>query len=64
MTIFKLRKLAQSKKEFDKNWKKLPPKAKEKIEKEWDVEHAYYSSTMEGNGLDKKRFRELAKAEK
>lgn len=62
MTVSKLKKLAQSKKEFDKSWKKLSPKDRKKIEKEWDIEHAYYSSTMEGNGLDKKRFRELAKA--
>lgn len=34
---------------------------KTKLEKSWDVEHAYYSSTLEGSKLDRKDFEGLAK---
>ncbi|HFC10987.1 MAG TPA: hypothetical protein ENJ75_02240 [Candidatus Kaiserbacteria bacterium] len=40
---------------------KLDPKSKALLEKEWDVEHAYYSSALEGSMLDKREFGELAK---
>lgn len=59
-----MQKIAQMKKKFDREWIKLSPRGKTKIEKQWDIEHAYYSSTMEGNGLDKRRFKELAKSVK
>lgn len=59
-----LQKIAQIKGKFDREWRKLSPSKKAEIEKRWDIEHAYYSSTMEGNGLDKRRFKELAKAVK
>ena len=39
----------------------MPLKQRSAIEKQWDTDHAYYSSTLEGNGLDKKKFEELAK---
>ena len=29
------------------------------IEKAWDIEHAYYSSALEGSKLDKKEFEKL-----
>lgn len=31
------------------------------LEKSWDVEHAYYSSVLEGSKLDRKEFEELGK---
>ena len=34
---------------------------KKKLEKSWDVEHAYYSSALEGSKIDKKEFEELGK---
>ena len=37
----------------------LAPKQKSALEKEWDVEHAYYSSALEGSKLDKKEFEKL-----
>lgn len=40
---------------------KLDPKSKALLEKEWDVEHAYYSSALEGSMLDKREFEKLAK---
>ena len=29
---------------------------KHKLEKAWDIEHAYYSSALEGSKLDRKEF--------
>ncbi len=40
---------------------KLSPLQRSTLEKVWDVEHAYYSSTLEGSKLDKKEFEQLAK---
>lgn len=39
---------------------KLSPKEKAALEKGWDVEHAYYSSALEGSKIDRKEFEELA----
>jgi len=38
------------------------PKQKNQLEKAWDVEHAYYSSVLEGSKLDRKEFERLAKS--
>jgi len=38
----------------------LSPKDKSALEKKWDIEHAYYSSALEGSNLDKKEFEKLA----
>jgi len=61
MVAKQLNKVLKSKEQFDKRWKNLPLKQRSAIEKQWDTDHAYYSSTLEGNGLDKKKFEELAK---
>ena len=53
--------LGELKREMDRIWGKLSANKKAEIEKKWDVEHAYYSSTLEGNNLDRKKFNELAK---
>lgn len=42
----------------------MSPKDKAKLEETWDVEHAYYSSALEGSKLDKKEFEALAKETK
>lgn len=34
---------------------------KKTLEKEWDIEHAYYSSALEGSKLDRKEFEKFAK---
>jgi len=39
----------------------LTPKDKAKLERGWDIEHAYYSSSLEGSKIDRKDFEELAK---
>lgn len=39
---------------------KLSSTQKSTLEKGWDIEHAYYSSALEGSGLDRKEFEKLA----
>jgi hypothetical protein len=39
---------------------KLTPMQKYRLEKGWDIEHAYYSSAIEGSKLDKQEFERLA----
>lgn len=34
---------------------------REKLEKTWDVEHAYYSSALEGSKISRKEFEKLGK---
>ncbi len=38
---------------------KLTKSQRSALEKAWDVEHAYYSSALEGSKLDKKEFEKL-----
>jgi len=38
----------------------LSTEDKKKLEKTWDIEHAYYSSSLEGSKLDRKEFEKLA----
>lgn len=38
---------------------KLNPEQKASLEKGWDIEHAYYSSVLEGSKLDREEFEEL-----
>jgi len=40
---------------------KMTPAQKHKLEKSWDVEHAYYSSSLEGSKIDRKEFEKIAK---
>ena len=42
----------------------MPAKEKTKLEDAWDVEHAYYSSALEGSKIDKKEFEKIAKQTK
>ena len=39
---------------------KLSSNQKSTLEKGWDIEHAYYSSALEGSDIDRKEFEELA----
>lgn len=32
---------------------------KTKLEKSWDIEHAYYSSSLEGSKIDRKEFEKI-----
>ena len=38
---------------------KLSSEQKSALEKTWDIEHAYYSSVLEGSNLDRKEFEKL-----
>jgi hypothetical protein len=38
----------------------MPMKDKKALERKWDIEHAYYSSALEGSRIDKKEFDKLA----
>ena len=38
----------------------LTPAQKSALEKKWDIEHAYYSSALEGSKLDRDEFDKLA----
>lgn len=38
----------------------LTSQQKDKLEKSWDVEHAYYSSALEGSKLDRSEFEKIA----
>ena len=39
---------------------KLSSVQKKALEKGWDIEHAYYSSALEGSKIDRKEFEKLA----
>ena len=53
-------KLSLSMKDAKDKLTKLTLKQKSALEKSWDVEHAYYSSTLEGSRLDRQDFEKLA----
>ena len=42
----------------------LTPVERAQLEESWDVEHAYYSSALEGSKLDKRQFEILGQAAK
>jgi hypothetical protein len=44
----------------EKQISQLTPKQKSALEKSWDIEHAYYSSALEGSKLDRDEFEKLA----
>ena len=39
---------------------RLSTKDKNSLERKWDIEHAYYSSVLEGRKIDRKEFDKLA----
>ena len=55
----KMLQLSASLKSAQQQISKLTPKEKSALEKKWDVEHAYYSSVLEGSKLDRKEFEKL-----
>jgi len=38
---------------------KFSPDQKKALEKSWDIEHAYYSSSLEGSKIDRNDFEQL-----
>lgn len=53
------KKLFLSRKNAENKLEKLTSAQKDTLEKSWDIEHAYYSSALEGSKLDRKEFEEL-----
>lgn len=43
---------------------KMSSAERKALEKSWDVEHAYYSSTLEGSKIDRKEFDKMAEKAK
>ena len=60
MRNVKLTQLLTSMKVAEQHIAKLSPAQKSSLEKGWDIEHAYYSSALEGSDLDRKEFEKLA----
>ena len=58
----KLHNLIKARHEAERVIGKLDPKAKRQLNLKLDIEHAYYSSVLEGSQLDRKTFDDLAKS--
>lgn len=56
-----IQQLFKSAKNGQKRIQALTSEQRSKLEKAWDIEHAYYSSTLEGSKIDRKEFEKLAK---
>ena len=56
-----IKNLIQARNAAEKKIKKLNPRQKKNLEVHLDIEHAYYSSALEGSKLDRKTFEELGK---
>ena len=61
MTKKSLHKLIEVKREADQKIRAMSKKEREELNLSLDIEHAYYSSALEGSKLDRKTFDELAK---
>jgi translation elongation factor EF-G len=57
----KFNKLVQVRNAAEKRIESMNKVDRQKLEVQLDVEHAYYSSALEGSRLDRKTFDELAK---
>ena len=44
-----------------KNLAEMSSSQRKTLEKSWDVEHAYYSSSLEGSKLNRKEFEKIGK---
>lgn len=55
-----LKNLANTIQKGQKAVAELSVSEKKTLEKKWDIEHAYYSSVLEGSKLDRKEFDTLA----
>lgn len=54
-----IKQLLSSMKDAEKTLSGLTSSQKKTLEKSWDVEHAYYSSALEGSRVDRKEFEKL-----
>lgn len=60
MTKMKMNKLISTIQKGQKVLNSLTVSQKDSLEKIWDVEHAYYSSALEGSHIDRKKFEKFA----
>jgi hypothetical protein len=60
MTKMKINKLISTIQKGQKVLSGLTVSQKNTLEKVWDVEHAYYSSALEGSHIDRKEFEKFA----
>lgn len=56
-----LQKVFQAKKEGDQQLLMMDDDTRKALEDHWDIEHAYYSSALEGSKIDRNEFDTLAK---
>lgn len=61
MTKALVDKLYQSGQAAQKRIAQMSAQEKGQLEESWDIEHAYYSSALEGSKLDRTEIEELAK---
>ncbi len=61
MKTTRLNKLFAAIKAGRKRLDKMAPVEKKELEKIWDIEHAYFSSSLEGSKVSKEEFSRLAK---
>lgn len=54
-----IKKLSTSMKKAEKKLSVLTHSQKKALEKSWDIEHAYYSSALEGSRVGRKEFEKL-----
>ena len=59
-----LKQLIQVKKEGEQKLAAMDEDVRLKLEDQWDIEHAYYSSALEGSKIDRNEFDALAKEKK
>ncbi|MDO8489958.1 MAG: hypothetical protein Q7S47_00905 [bacterium] len=59
-----IQQLIQIKKEGKQRLSEMDESIRIKLEDQWDIEHAYYSSALEGSKLDRNEFDILAKQKK
>lgn len=57
----KIKNVAVSARNAKAHISKMTPKKKANLEKGWDIEHAYYSSSLEGSKIDRREFEKIAK---
>jgi hypothetical protein len=53
------KKLFLSMKDANEKLLKFTPSQKKSLEKSWDIEHAYYSSALEGSRVNRKEFEKI-----
>lgn len=57
-----INKVIHSGRDAHKTIDRMSPEYKRKVEKALDVEHAYYSSALEGGKIDRTEFEKLAES--